>query len=217
MPREIRILIADDHPIVRQGLRQAIEADPRFGVVAEVSNGRAALDQIQRLQPQIAVLDIDMPELDGFSVARELRAKQSPVEIIFLTVHRDERLFAEALELGTKGYVLKDSAVTDIVSSVSAVAAGQHFASPALTSYLVKHRRGTARAVAPRTALEELTDTERRVLALIADYKTSREIGDLLHISHRTVQTHRANICTKLDLHGSHALMKFALDHRSEL
>lgn len=215
MAREIRILIADDHPLLRQGLRQAIEADARFGVIAEASNGRAALDQIQRLKPQIAVLDIDMPDMDGFAVARELRAKQLPVDIIFLTVHRDERFFSEALQLGTKGYVLKDSAVTDIVSSIGAVAAGEHFTSPALTSYLVKQRRGVT--ATPTAGLQDLTSTERRVLALIADYKTSREIGDQLHISHRTVQTHRANICIKLDLHGSHALMKFALDHRREL
>ena len=215
MAREVRILIADDHPLLRQGLRQAIEADTRFGVIAEASNGRAALDQIQRLKPQIAVLDIDMPEMDGFAVVRELRARQLPVDVIFLTVHRDERFFMEALQLGTKGYVLKDSAVTDIVSSIGAVAAGEHFTSPALTTYLVKQRRGGAPAAKAR--LEELTAMERRVLGLIADYKTSREIGDLLHISHRTVQTHRANICIKLDLHGSHALMKFALDHRDAL
>lgn len=215
MTREIRILIADDHPIVRQGLRLAIEAHARFQVVAEASDGRAALEQIQKLRPQIAVLDIDMPELDGFAVVREIRARALNVEIIFLTVHRDERFFTEALQLGTKGYVLKDSAVTDIVSSITAVAAGEHFASPALTSYLVKSRRHAT--AAPTTSVQDLTTTERRVLALIADYKTSREIGDLLHISHRTVQTHRANICTKLDLRGSHALMKFALDHRSEL
>jgi DNA-binding NarL/FixJ family response regulator len=215
MAREVRILIADDHPLLRQGLRQAIEADTRFGVIAEASNGRTALDQIQRLKPQIAVLDIDMPEMDGFAVVRELRARQLPVDVIFLTVHRDERFFTEALQLGTKGYVLKDSAVTDIVSSIGAVAAGEHFTSPALTSFLVKQRRGAA--TTPAAGLQDLTSTERRVLALIADYKTSREIGDLLHISHRTVQTHRANICIKLDLHGSHALMKFALDHRAEL
>jgi len=215
MAREVRILIADDHPLLRQGLRQAIEADLRFGVIAEASNGRAALDQIQRLKPQIAVLDIDMPEMDGFAVVRELRARQLPVDVIFLTVHRDERFFTEALQLGTKGYVLKDSAVTDIVSSIGAVAAGEHFTSPALTSFLVKQRRDAT--TTPAAGLQDLTSTERRVLALIADYKTSREIGDLLHISHRTVQTHRANICLKLELHGSHALMKFALDHRADL
>lgn len=217
MARDIRILIADDHPIVRQGLRHEIEADARFTVLAEASNGRAALEQIQTLRPDIAILDIDMPEMDGFSVARELRARQFPVDIIFLTVHRDERFFAEALQLGIKGYVLKDSAVTDIVSSIRAVAAGEHFTSPALTSYLIKSRRAGAASTEQKTGLQDLTATERRILALIAEYKTSREIGDLLHISPRTVQTHRTNICTKLDLHGNHALMKFALTHRAEL
>ena len=215
MQPPIRILIADDHPIVRQGLRQVIEADPRLTVVADASNGRAALEQIQALRPLIAVLDIDMPELDGFAVAREIRARQLPVEVIFLTVYREPGFFEEALRLGTKGYVLKDSAVTDIVSSITAVAAGEHYTSPALTSYLV--RRGKGAPDTPRSGLQELTQTERRILALIADYKTSREIGEALHVSHRTVQTHRTNICTKLDLHGSHALMKFALDHKGEL
>jgi DNA-binding NarL/FixJ family response regulator len=215
MAHEIRILIADDHPIVRQGLRRSIEAHPHFIVVAESGNGRDALEQIQALQPQIAVLDIDMPELDGFAVAREIRARRLPVEVIFLTVHRDERFFTEALQLGTKGYVLKDSAVTDIVSSITAVAAGEHFASPALTSYLVKSRG--AAPLTQQAGLQDLTATERRILALIAEYKTSREIGEALHISHRTVQTHRANICTKLELQGNHALMKFALSHKSEL
>jgi DNA-binding NarL/FixJ family response regulator len=218
MPQAIRILIADDHPIVRQGLRQALEADPRFAIEAEASDGHTALEQMERLRPDIAVLDIDMPGLDGFALARAVRDRQLPIAIIFLTVHRDERFFAEALRLGTKGYVLKDSAVTDILSSVRAVAAGEHFTSPALTSYLVKQRQAST---APRRAhapgLDDLTATERRILALIADYKTSREIGEALHISYRTVQTHRTNICTKLELRGSHALMKFALDHKPEL
>lgn len=217
METPIRILVADDHPIVRQGLRQVIEQDPSLKVLAEASDGKTALDQIQKLRPEIAVLDIDMPGLDGFAVAREIRARQLPVEIIFLTVFREESFFEEALRLGTRGYVLKDSAVTDIVSSIKAVAAGQHFTSPALTSYLVKRRSGGGAPSPLKSGLQDLTQTERRILALIADYKTSREIGEALHISHRTVQTHRTNICTKLELHGSHALMKFALDHKEQL
>ena len=149
-----------------------------------------------------------------------------PVAIIFLTVYREESFFDQALRLGTKGYVLKDSAVTDIVSSIRAVAAGEHYTSPAMTSYLMTKRRGVRpageraghaehaeRAGAMRSTT--LTPTERRVLTLIADYKTSREIGEALHVSYRTVQTHRTNICTKLELRGNHALMKFALDHKS--
>lgn len=217
MDRDLRVLIADDHPLMRQGLRHAIETDPGLKVVGEAASGPAALEQIQTLRPAIAVLDIDMPDLDGFGVVRALRERHVAVDIIFLTVYRDERFFNEALALGAKGYVLKDAAASDIVTSIRAVAAGDHYTSPALTSYLVR-RRHTARSSSAGGAggLAVLTPTERRVLALIADYKTSREIGEALHISYRTVQTHRANICTKLQLQGSHALMKFALDHKSE-
>jgi DNA-binding NarL/FixJ family response regulator len=227
MESDVRILLADDHPIVRQGLRRVIDEEPNLTVVAEASDGRTALELIDKLRPRIAVLDIDMPVLNGFDVARAIRDRKMPVAIIFLTVYREESFFDQALRLGTKGYVLKDSAVTDIVSSIRAVAAGEHYTSPAMTSYLMTKRRGVRVAgdapvalstrSARRDALATLTPTERRVLTLIADYKTSREIGEALHVSYRTVQTHRTNICTKLELRGNHALMKFALDHKADL
>ena len=215
MQHEISVLIADDHPVVRQGLRLAIEADPQLKVVAEAANGRIALAQVEKLRPQVAVIDIEIPDVDGLAVAREIAARRLPVEIVFLTVYRTEGFFTEALRLGAKGYVLKDSAVTDIVSGIRAVAAGEHFTSPALTSYLVRRQTRTAPRVT--SGLDVLTPAELRVLELVADYKTSREIGEALHVSYRTVQAHRTNICAKLDLHGSHALMKFALDHRTRL
>jgi DNA-binding NarL/FixJ family response regulator len=215
METRVRILIVDDHPIAREGLRLAIEADPRLEVVAEASSGRTALEEVVRVGPTIVVLDIDMPDLDGFAVARAIRQQRLPVDIVFLTVHRDEAYFEEALQLGAKGYVLKDAATTDIVRGLRAVAAGEHYMSPALTSYLVKHRRRPGPP--PRADVAVLTQTERRILALLAEYKTSREIGTALGISYRTVQTHRANICVKLELQGSYALMKFALDHKAEL
>lgn len=218
MTNQLRITIADDHPIVRQGLRMVIERDPQLEIVAEAGNGQEALENIQKFRPDVAILDIDMPYLHGFDVAREARAQQPEVEIIFLTVHREEDFFNEALSLGAKGYVLKDSAVADIVTAVKAVGAGEHFASPALTSYLIKSNFSRQRPLIPKVpGLEDLTATERRVLQMLADYKTSREIAATLGISHRTVQTHRANICQKLQLQGNHALMKFALAHRDQL
>lgn len=218
MKNELRLIIADDHPIVRQGLRQVIEADPQLRVVAEASNGREALEIIQKLSPQIAVLDIDMPYLHGFEVARAIQAQGLPVALIFLTVHREEDFFNEALALDAKGYVLKDSAVADIVSAIKAVAAGERFASPVLTSLLISRSFSRQQPLVPRLpSLADLTPTERRVLQMLADYKTSREIADALGISHRTVQTHRGNICQKLNLQGNHALMKFALAHKEQL
>lgn len=216
MSSEIRIVIADDHPLLRQGLRQVIERDPDLKVVAEAGDGGKALEQIQATKPQIAILDIDMPDLDGFAVARSIREKQLPVAVIFLTVHREGDFFDEAIELGAQGYVLKDSAITDIVSAIKAVAADQHFASPAMTSYLMNRRRA-APSDRHKPGIHDLTPTERRIVELIAEYKTSREIAEELFISYRTVQTHRANICQKLGLQGNHALMKFALAHKAEL
>jgi DNA-binding NarL/FixJ family response regulator len=214
MFNEIRLIIADDHPIFRQGLRQVIEREPNLKVIAEAGDGQTALERIAALRPEIAILDVDMPQMDGFSVARALQKHQLAVEIIFLTVHSEEEFFNEALALGAKGYVLKDSAVTDIVGSIRAVMSGQHYTSPALTSYLIGRRQPAAATAKSRISLNLLTPTERHILQLIAEYKTSKEIADLLHISLHTVQTHRKNICAKLELQGSHALMKFALEHK---
>jgi len=214
---EIRIVVADDHPIVRQGLRQAMEAVRGLKVVAEATDGLMALDQIKSLKPRVAVLDIDMPELDGFGVVRALRSERIDVEVVFLTIHRDEDFLNEAINLGAKGYVLKDSALTDIVNCVKLVASGQHYVSPALTDLLLNRRRRTASLSQRKPELKDLSPAERRVLKLLAEYKTSREIAAELFISHRTVETHRTNICNKLEIHGNHSLMKFALAHKSEL
>jgi DNA-binding NarL/FixJ family response regulator len=215
MITEIRILIADDHPVVRQGLKQIIEADPEIKVIAEAGDGRNALSQIKTLLPDIAVLDINMPGADGLMVAQTISDEGLLVGIILLTAHREEDLFNRALEVGVKGYVLKDSATTDITSAIKAVAAGQYYTSPAMSGYLVKRRSSKPPTSDP--SVKDLTPTERRILGLLADYKTSREIAEELFISYRTVQTHRVNICQKLGLQGNHALMKFALEYKSEL
>lgn len=217
MLREIRLFIADDHPIFRQGLRQIIEREPGLKVIGEAGDGSTALERIVALRPDVAILDIDMPQMDGFSVARALLSQQPAVHIIFLTIHGEEEFFNEALALGAKGYILKDSAITDIVSSIRVVIAGQHYISPALTSYLVSHRRPLPLPAKTRLSLDLLTPAERHILKLIAEYQTNKEIAEQLSISPHTVHTHRKNICLKLELQGSHALMKFALEHKSQL
>lgn len=215
MSNEINIILADDHPFIRQGLRATIELQPDMKILAEAGDGRTAIELIQRLQPQVAILDIDMPELDGFAVARNVRQLNLPLEIIFLTLHREEEFFNRALELDAKGYVTKDSATTDIISGIRAVAAGQHYVSPALASFLISQRRQTPAPSTPGGMA--LSPTERQVLTLIAEYKTNKEIAETLGISPLTVKTHRQNICLKFDLQGSHSLMKFALEHKSNL
>lgn len=212
MNTEITVLIADDHPIFRKGLREIIQVEPGLKLVAEVEDGALALARLRELRPQVAVLDVDMPQMDGISVARALRQEGLPTAIVLLTMHRNERFFNAALDLGVQGYVLKDSAASEIVSAIRAVSAGRRFVTPLLTDYLLNRRQAP-----PPTGLDSLTEAERRVLKLIAHYKTSKEIADELFISVRTVDRHRANIAGKLDLKGAHALLQFALEHQAEL
>jgi DNA-binding NarL/FixJ family response regulator len=211
------ILIADDHPVFRRGLRTIIETESDFEVVGEANDGEDALALIEKTQPEIAILDISMPKLDGLEIANRLRELGSSVKIIFNTMYREEKLFKRALDAGVKGYVLKDCAAVDIVSCLNAVASGQNYTSPELTTYLMNRVREVESQGAEHSGLETLTDTERKVLTLIADCKTNKEIAHELFVSARTVETHRNNICKKLNIHGSHALMKFALDHQSQL
>jgi len=211
----VKIVIADDHPVFRFGLRQIIEAEPGFDVVGEADHGEDALKLIGKVRPAIAILDVAMPRLDGLALARQLQKLEQPVKTILVTMYREEKLFKKAIDAGVKGYVLKDSAASDIISCIKAVAAGQNYASPELTTYLISRVRQVDAVRAPRSETESLTATERRVLALLAEYKTSKEIAQKLFVSPRTVETHRNNICQKLGIHGSHALMKFALAQKS--
>jgi len=217
MSDQIEIVIADDHPIVRQGLRQMIDAERDLKVVGEAGDGEEALRLIETLRPQVVVLDIDMPRVGGFDVVLELRKRKIDVQIIFLTMHSEEELFRTAMDLGVSGYVLKDSATTDIVAGIRSIASGKPFISPALSELLLNRRRRAEKLVSEKPELDSLTPTERRILKLIADDKTSKEIGSELFISHRTVHAHRANISAKLNLSGNLALVKFAITHRSDL
>ena len=217
MAAEITILIADDHPIVRKGLRQVIESDPQLKIVEETGDGQSALDRIEQLQPDVAVLDLDMPGKGGFDVVRGMQRGRFATEVIIVTMHGEEDMFNEAMDLGVKGYVLKDTAVSDIILGIKSVATGRHFISPQLSAYLVNRNSRAARLATAKPSLADLTPTEKKILKLIGEGKSSKEIADLLFVNYRTVENHRTNICTKLELHGSHALLKFALQNKSDL
>lgn len=217
MTDEIKILIVDDHPIFRRGLRQVIEADARLNVVAEAENGLAALGLIENLQPSVVVADVNMPQMGGLELARIVKEKKLAVALVFLTMHKDAGVFNAAMDWGVKGYVLKENAVTDITDCIKTVAAGRRYVTPALTEYLFSRTRKTSGFKEQNGGLDALTKTERRVLRLISEEKTSREIGEILFIHSRTVDNHRTNICAKLNLHGTNALLRFALTHKSEL
>lgn len=212
----IRVLLADDHPIFREGLRSALHAVSDVRIVAEAEDGVAAVDAIRRHQPDVAVLDLQMPGLSGIEVASQVLAETPDARLVLLTAHDDEALVRKALDTGLRGYILKDAAVREILGCVRQVHAGQHYVSPRLSSFLVR-RRGQANALDARPGMAALTATERRVLTHVAKGMTSREIGAALFVSPRTVENHRASIAQKLDLRGPNALIAFAVAHRSEL
>lgn len=217
MNREVRILIADDHPIFRSGLSQMLGARNNFSLVGEAENGEDALERVRDFAPDVAVLDVDMPSKDGFAVAQAIAAERLPTRVIFLTMHKSESLLNAALNLGVKGYVLKESAMAEVVDAVSAVAAGGEFVSPALSRHLINRRRRSEELAGSAPALKDLTETELKVLRRIALDKSTKEIAAELGNSVRTIDTHRANISAKLRLSGSNALIRFASKHRDEL
>jgi len=213
----IKLVLADDHPVYRDGLRQMLELDDSLQLVHETGTGADALEQARRLQADVLLLDIDMPGMSGLDVARERRDREDAFEIIFLTMHREEALFNEALELGVKGYVLKDSAAAEICKAVHVVADGRPYLSPSVSQHLLNRAGAVLNLRNARPGLDGLTASERRILKRIASDRTSKEIADELGLSLRTVENHRSNICNKLKIHGSHALLKFAFDNKAML
>jgi DNA-binding NarL/FixJ family response regulator len=217
MTGEVRIVIAEDHPFFRDGLRRALESEPSFRVVAEAGDGPAALTAIRSLAPHVAILDIGLPAMDGCALARRVREEQLPVELAFLTICEDGDIFEKALEWGVKGYMLKDCTDVDIVQCVKAVSRGRHYTCPAMTTYLVNKTRRVEHFAYDTPGLQQLTRHERAILACIARDKTSKEIAAEMGIAPKTVDAHRSNICRKLEIHGNHALTRFAIRHRGEL
>jgi DNA-binding NarL/FixJ family response regulator len=215
MKRETTVLIVDDHPLFRRGLREVIEENQRFQVVAEASDGEEALRKIMELKPQVAVIDIDMPRLNGLDLVRAIRKMELPVVMIFLTMYKEEDMFNAAMDLGVKAYVLKENAADDILTALGSVVEGEVFVSPSVLEMKKRRTNRVQQLLLSKPQIDDLTPAERRVLKLIAEDHTTKEIADLLQISARTVENHRLNVCQKLNLHGSHSLLRFAFDHKS--
>lgn len=217
MKPEPKILIADDHPIFRHGLREIIEQSSKFKIIAEAADGAAALRLVSELKPDIAIVDMDMPRLDGLKMMREIAKAGLTVAVIFLTMHKEEDLYNAAMDLGVKAYVLKENAATDIVIALKTVADGETYVSPWMSDINQRRQDRVQELLSSKPQIETLSPAERRILKLIAEDHTSKEIASLLSISFKTVENHRLNICNKLNLHGSHSLLKFAFDHKSSL
>jgi len=211
MTDKIKLIIADDHHIFRKGILSIVSEDDGIEITGEAANGDDALKLIEEKKPDIAILDIDMPGLSGLDVARKVKSEQLPVKIVILTIHKDKEYFDEALELDIKAYVLKESIANDLIDCIKRVAAGEYYISSAISGYLVEKNK-----TAPKqTELDKLTNAEKEILKLIAQNKTSAQIADELFRSVRTIENHRNNICNKLGLKGPHALLLYAIQHKS--
>lgn len=215
--KKIRIIIADDHPIFRSGLKQIIEEDENIDIIGTADNGEKALQIIEELNPDIALLDIDMPKLTGLQVLKILHEKKLKTKVIFLTVFSSEDIFDEAMELGVSGFVLKDCAVDDITDCVNKVYEGNYYISPSISNIFINRRDKMKKFEKKNPALSDLTKTELLILKLISEGKTSKEIGHEMFISYKTVENHRSNINTKLNLKGPNSLIKFAFENKSLL
>jgi DNA-binding NarL/FixJ family response regulator len=212
MANSVTILIADDHELIRGGLRTVLQTNTEHQVM-ETGSGAEALKMIRERKPDVAILDIEMPGMSGYEVAQKVREEGLPVKIIFLTMFKDESMFNKALDIGVKGYVLKENTITEILNSLNTVLDGRYYLSPAISDFLMRRNTNT-QAKASKGALDQLTAAELTVLDQLAEMKTSQEIAETLHVSVKTVQNHRNNICSKLGLNGSHALLKFALENK---
>jgi DNA-binding NarL/FixJ family response regulator len=213
MEKEITVIIADDHPIFRNGLRQMLNEEANIAILGEADNGEKALSLIREKKPDIAILDIDMPRMTGLEVLREL--KDEEVKVIFLTMYGEEDIFEEAMSLGIKGYVIKDSAVSDIIDSIYSVMDGRYYISPSMSDFLINRKKKFSELKNNNPKLDDLTISEKKILKYIAENKTSKEIAEILFISYRTVENHRANISGKLNLKGTHSLVKFAIENKN--
>jgi len=212
-----KILVADDHPIFRQGLIRTIESLSSFNVIAEATDGMQALNKIKELKPDIAILDISMPNLSGFEIVKKIQNLNLDVKIIILTMYTDEEFFNQAIDLDIKGYVLKESSTEDLIIALERVSNGESYISPSLTDYVIKLERKRRSFIKAKPTINNLTPAEKQILKYLAENKTSKQIANKLIISYKTVENHRANIRHKLNLKGLNALLKFAIENKSKL
>ncbi len=202
----MRVLIADDHGIVRSGLRKLLESEDEIEVVAEAADGVEARDMAVEHQPDLAILDVKMPELNGLEATREIREKAPDVSVLILSMHDEERYLFEALKAGASGYVLKRAADSDLIDAIRAVERGEPFLTPEAQQALIRDVLGQG-----EKRREELTPREEEIVKLVAEAHTNKEIAELLDLAEKTVENHRANAMRKLGMRDRVELVRYAI------
>jgi DNA-binding NarL/FixJ family response regulator len=209
--KSIRVLLADDHKLIRAGLRLVVDQQPDLSVVGEADDGRQAVELAKSLKPNVVVMDIGMPNLNGIEAARQIGEMDPGAAVVMLSMHSDESYVLRALSAGARAYLLKDSATTDLVQAIHAVAEGKSFFSPAVSKVLLQDYMRKLRRSGAEDSYDLLSPRERGVLQLVAEGKSNKEVASLLNLSVYTVETHRAKIMQKLNLKGVPELILYAV------
>ncbi len=207
---KVKVLLVEDHTIVRQGLKRLLE-EKGIEIVGEAEDGRKGVKLVRELDPDIVVMDIGLPRLGGIEAARRIRKEKPDTKIIMLTIHKEESYLFKALEAGSDGYLVKETAMADLVNAIESVLKGQIYISPNFPDDTVERFRKLQRSGKPADEFSRLTNREKEILQLIAEGYTSKKIGDTLFISVKTVENHRANIMNKLNIHETAGLVRYAI------
>jgi len=207
----IRVLLADDHTILRAGLKMMLSVQPDIEIVGEASDGRQAIAEAQRLQPDVILMDITMPELNGIEATRQVKKLLPETRVLVLTMHENEEYLFQVLRAGASGYILKEAADTELISAIRSVYVGRFYLSPPAQAMMVGDYMQRVRAGEEHDSYSGLTEREREILKLVAEGYTNNQIGERLFISPKTVDTHRTHVMDKLNLHSRAELVKYAM------
>jgi len=214
----IRVLIADDHPVVRNGLKTAIDEDSDLRVIGEASDGESAIQQTMAALPNIVVLDIKMPVVNGIVVTKRIKEQRPETGVVVLTAHDSEDFFRAAMEAGANGYLTKDIAMIEVTAAIRAIANGGCYVTHSMVHYLTKANPSAGVPALPEDGLlSELAPMERRLIAMIANHRSNKEMAEELGLSVRTIENRRAAICEKLGLSGTNALLRFSFEHKVQV
>jgi DNA-binding NarL/FixJ family response regulator len=212
MKKQYRIVIADDHTILREGLRALLSADPEFDIVGEAEDGRNAIRCVENLMPDLVLMDLSMPRMDGLGAIKEIKKQNPETKIIALTVHKTEEYVLTTLKAGADGYVLKDATHSELVMAIKNVLIGKRYLSPDISAKVIEGYLEGKKTLKAKSAWDTLTQREREILKLIGEGYKNKEVADYLCISLKTVEKHRANLMKKLDLHNAATLTAFAVE-----
>lgn len=214
MQEKINMIIADDHPLFRMGVKTLLQSIKNINLIAEAENGEDAISELIKNNVDIIILDIDMPKKSGIDVAHYIKTNNLNTKIIFLTSHSNLQQFNKAMELNVKGFLFKESALEELNECIECVNKNEKYISPICQSYLNENNEQLSKLKKFQESIKSLTPTEIKILKLVANHQTTKNIADQLHNSYKTIENHRFNICQKLDIKGTNNLLSFALDNK---